>query len=259
MSVMQLGNITIHWGLLVSLLALLLAAGAMTLRARAEGGISRRYGDWTMTVILVVILNEKFGFLWDTPSILWQQPRSLLYITGTSTEGNILLILGIIVWTTLYIRKHQLSYTVLIDLLAHSMLTYVAAYGWIYTINGGHAPGFTPLLQISGFEVGGIPPAETLGCIVLLALLWARQRKLGLLIDAQITLVVCGVVGMLGSYAYGEGTPWLFLTVDQWIFSAMLVAGYFVTRYREREIQHQDVQDEASKMAEMREPPASQG
>jgi hypothetical protein len=255
-SVMQLGNFTIHWGLLVSLLSLLLAVGAVALRARAESGISRRYGDWAMTVIFVVILNEKFGFLWDTPSILWRQPRSLLYMTGTSTEGNILLVLGIIVWTTLYIRKHQLSYPVLIDLLSHSMLTYVAAYGWLYTLNGGQAPGFTPLLQISGFQVSGIPPAETLGCIVLLALLWSRQRRLGTLIDAQIAFVVCGVVGMLGSYAYGDGSTWMYLTVEQWIYSVMLAAGYMVTRSRERGVAHKNAQDEAAMPVE---PPASQG
>ncbi|WP_019420360.1 hypothetical protein [Paenibacillus sp. OSY-SE] len=234
MNVLQIGNITINWELFVSFASFLIAVFIISLRSRMEGQALRHYTDWALTVALLFILNEKLGFLWDSPSIIWQQPRTLLYLNGTSANGNMLLLLGIAVWTTIYVRKHKLSYTILFDLLAHGIFTWVAAYGWLYTLNGSNAPGFTPLPLPSGFPAHGLPPAETLACLILLVGMWMRRRPLGTLADAELGFLAGGSIGMLGSYFKPYESLWLGLGYEQWLCAAMLAAGYVAVRRREQ-------------------------
>ncbi|MCY9515645.1 prolipoprotein diacylglyceryl transferase [Paenibacillus apiarius] len=239
MNVLQIGNVTINWELFVSFASFLIAVLIISLRSRMEGQALRHYTDWALTVAVLFILNEKLGFLWDSPSIIWQQPRTLLYLNGTSANGTMLLLLGIAVWTTIYVHKRNLSYKVLLDLLAHGIFTWIAAYGWIYTLNGANAPGFTPLPLPSGFTAHGLPPAETLACLVLLAGMWVLRRPLGTLADAQLGFLAGGSLGMLGSYFKPYDSLWLGLGNEQWLYAVMLAAGYVAVRHREQ-MQRQD-------------------
>nr|WP_206765563.1 hypothetical protein [Paenibacillus dendritiformis] len=225
---------TINGDLLASFASFLIAALIISLRARMDKGLNRRYADWAYGVAFLCMLNAKFGFLWDAPSILWEQPRTLLFLSGTSTNGNVLLVLGLIVWTTVYMRRHSLSYPVLSDLLAYGLLAFLAAYGWLYAVQDGAAPGYTALPMPSGISPRGLPPVESMLALLWLAGIWMRRRPLGSLSDAQWTFVPVGAFGMLASFLKSHETVWMGLAPEQWLCVVLLAAGYIVVRHREK-------------------------
>ncbi|RJG26832.1 hypothetical protein [Paenibacillus thiaminolyticus] len=234
MNVIQIGSLTINGDLLASFASFLIAALVISLRVRMHKGVNRRYADWAYGVAFICMLNAKFGFLWDAPSILWEQPRTLLFLSGTSANGNVLLVLGLIVWTTIYMRRNGLSYPVLSDLLAYGLLAFLAAYGWLYALQDGAAPGYTALPMPSGILPRGLPPVESMIALLLLAGIWMRRRPPGSLSDAQWTFVPVGAFGMLASFVKTHETIWMGLAPEQWLCVVLLAAGYMVVRHREK-------------------------
>nr|WP_240927836.1 hypothetical protein [Paenibacillus thiaminolyticus] len=220
--------------MLASFASFLLAALVISLRVRMDKGVDRRYADWAYGVAFICMLNAKFGFLWDAPSILWEQPRTLLFLSGTSANGNVLLVLGLIVWTTIYMRRNGLSYPVLSDLLAYGLLAFLAVYGWLYALQDGAAPGYTALPMPSGILPRGLPPVESMIALLLLAGIWMRRRPPGSLSDAQWTFVPAGAFGMLASFLQTHETIWMGLAPVQWLCVILLAAGYMVVRHREK-------------------------
>lgn len=234
MNVIQIGSLTINGDLLASFASFLIAALIISLRVRMDKEVNRRYADWAYGVAFICMLNAKLGFLWDAPSILWEQPRTLLFLSGTSTNGNVLLVLGLIVWTTIYMRRNGLSYPVLSDLLAYGLLAFLAAYGWLYALQDGAAPGYTALPMPSGISPRGLPPVESMIALLWLAGIWMRRRPAGGLSDAQWTFVPVGAVGMLASFVKTHETIWMGLAPEQWLCVVLLAAGYLVVRHREK-------------------------
>ncbi|PZM66477.1 hypothetical protein [Paenibacillus dendritiformis] len=234
MNVIQIGSLTINGDLLASFASFLIAALVISLRVRMDKGLNRRYADWAYGVAFICMLNAKFGFLWDAPSILWEQPRTLLFLSGTSTNGNVLLVVGLIVWTTIYMRRNGLSSPVLSDLLAYGLLAFLAAYGWLYALQDGAAPGYTTLPMPSGISPRGLPPVESMLALLLLAGIWMRRRPPGSLSDAQWTFVPVGAFGMLASFLKTHETIWMGLAPEQWLCVVLLAAGYMVVRHREK-------------------------
>lgn len=234
MNVIQIGSLTINGDLLASFASFLIAALIISLRARMDKGLNRRYADWAYGVAFLCMLNAKFGFLWDAPSILWEQPRTLLFLSGTSMNGNVLLVLALIVWTSVYMRRHSLSYPVLSDLLAYGLLAFLAAYGWLYAVQDSAAPGYTALPMPSGISPRGLPPVESMLALLWLAGIWMRRRPLGKLSDAQWTFVPVGAFGMLASFLKSHETVWMGLAPEQWMCVVLLAAGYMVVRHREK-------------------------
>lgn len=234
MNVIQIGNLTINGDLLASFASFLIAALIISLRVRMDKGLNRQYADWAYGVAFICMLNAKFGFLWDAPSILWEQPRTLLFLSGTSTNGNMLLVLGLIVWTTVYMRRNGLSYPVLSDLLAYGLLAFLTAYGWLNALQDGAAPGYTALPMPSGMSPRGLPPVESMLALLMLAGIWTRRRPLGNLSDAQWTFVPVGAFGMLASFLKTHETVWMGLAPEQWLYVVLLAAGFLVVRHREK-------------------------
>ncbi|WP_374018391.1 hypothetical protein ABU162_00830 [Paenibacillus thiaminolyticus] len=234
MNVIQIGSLTINGDLLASFASFLIAALVISLRVRMDKVVNRRYTDWAYGVAFICMLNAKFGFLWDAPSILWGQPRTLLFLSGTSTNGNVLLVLGLIVWTTIYMRRNGLSYPVLSDLLAYGLLAFLAAYGWLYALQDGAATGYTALPMPSGISPRGLPPVESMIALLLLAGIWMRRRPPGSLSDAQWTFVPVGAFGLLASFVKTHETIWMGLAPEQWLCVVLLAAGYMVVRHREK-------------------------
>lgn len=234
MNVIQIGSLTINGDLLASFASFLIAALIISLRVRMDKEVNRRYADWAYGVAFICMLNAKLGFLWDAPSILWEQPRTLLFLSGTSTNGNVLLVLGLIVWTTIYMRRNGLSYPVLSDLLAYGLLAFLAAYGWLYALQDGAAPGYTALPMPSGISPRGLPPVESMIALLWLAGIWMRRRPAGGLSDAQWTFVPVGAVGMLASFVKTHETIWMGLAPEQWLCVVLLAGGYLVVRHREK-------------------------
>ncbi|UHA74928.1 prolipoprotein diacylglyceryl transferase [Paenibacillus sp. 481] len=233
MDVIQIGAVTIQWAMLVSVASLLIGVVAISFRARMEGA-SRAWTDWALAVVIMLMLNEKIGYLWDSPSIIWEQTSAMLYLSGTSTNGNILLVIGLAAWTAVYLRKHQLSVLMLADLAVHGVLAAVAAYGWVYTLNGSSAPSFTSLPLPSGMTPDGIPPLESLLCVVMLCMLWLSRRSLGSLYDARVVALAWGIIGMLTSLVKIHDSLVLGLAPAQWMFGGLLAIAFVMTRYKER-------------------------
>ncbi|TVX88288.1 hypothetical protein [Paenibacillus agilis] len=233
MGAIQLGSLTLQIDLFILLAALVLAGAVMLLRLRLEGMKLRSYTDWMLTILLVVILNEKFGYLWDAPSILWQQPKALLFLQGTSWNGNVLMIIGLVVWTVHYARKHQIRLQVLADLLAHGILFALAVYGFIYAYAGMIPDGYTPL-PVPSTLAAALPPVESIWSVLLLAGLWLRRSALGTGADARLTLLVSGVLGMLISFISVPTETMLGLATKQWVLIGLLMLGYWMMKIEEQ-------------------------
>ncbi|MBD8500558.1 hypothetical protein [Paenibacillus arenosi] len=235
MGAIQLGSLTLQIDLFILLVALVLAGGVMLLRLRLEGIKLRGYTDWMLTILLVVILNEKFGYLWDAPSILWQQPKALLFLQGTSWNGNVLMIIGLVAWTVYFARKQQIRLQILADLTAHGALFAVAVYGFIYAYAGMTPEGYTPF-PLPPTLAAALPPFESIWCILLLAGLWLRRSALGTGEDARWTLIVSGVLGMLISFTSVQVKTTLGLSTIQWVFIGLLLLGYWMMKMKEQPV-----------------------
>ncbi|WP_051217651.1 hypothetical protein [Paenibacillus assamensis] len=235
MGAIQLGSLTLQIDLFIMLAALVLAGGVMLLRLRLEGIKLRAYTDWMLTILLVVILNEKLGYLWDAPSILWQQPKALLFLQGTSWNGNVLMLIGLVAWTVYYARKQQTSLNVVADLTAHGALFAAAVYGFIYAYAGMTPEGYTPF-PLPPTLAAVLPPVESIWCVLLLAGLWLRRSNLGTGADARWTLIVSGVLGMLISFTSVQAKTTLGLSTIQWVFIGLLLLGYWMMKMEEQPV-----------------------
>ncbi|WP_051286895.1 hypothetical protein [Paenibacillus taiwanensis] len=233
MEVIQFGSFTLQWSMLVLLVSLIFGIVAIALRLKMENVPVKPWTEWASTIFVCILLNEKFGYLWDSPSIIWNQTKALLFLSGTSINGNILLIIGLIAWTITYIRKHQLRYGLLLDVAAHGLLMGLAVYGFMYAYSGAPAPYLTPL-PLPAVMAVSLPPFESIMSLLLLVGLWLRKRELGSYADAQLAALVAGVIGMLLSYLFPDDKPIVGLTALQWVSIVMLVVAYVITRTRER-------------------------
>lgn len=233
MDVIQLGSLTLKWDLLALIGALVLALVAISLRLKLESKPVKPWMEWAMTVMLVLLLNEKFGYLWDSPSVIWEQPKALLFLSGTSINGNVLLVIGLVSWSILYVRKHQLSLAILTDLAAQGYLMWLVGYGFLYAYMNETAPGMTPF-PLPGGIAQALPPIESFIAIVVLLVLWLLRRPLGSLKDAQYSTAFMGTAGLLLSLWIPPEIAWMSMSSNQWLYVFLLICCYFITRERER-------------------------
>ncbi|MCG7408552.1 hypothetical protein MH117_14065 [Paenibacillus sp. ACRRX] len=233
MEVIQLGSFTLQWSMLVLLVSFVFGIVAIALRLKMENVPVKPWTEWAGTILVCILLNEKFGYLWDSPSIIWNQTKALLFLSGTSVNGNVLLGIGLVAWTITYIRKHQLSYGLLSDVAAHGLLMGLAVYGFMYAYSGTPAPYLTPL-PLPAVMAVALPPFESIMSLLLLLGLWLRKREMGSYADAQLSALAAGVIGMLMSYMYPDDERMFGLSILQWVSVALLAASYFITRACER-------------------------
>lgn len=233
MDVIQLGPLALKGDLLALIGALILAAVTVMLRLKLENKSAKPWVEWAMTVMLALLLNEKFGYLWDSPSVLWEQPKALLFLSGASMNGNVLLVIGLLSWSILYVRKHQLSLAVLTDLAAQGYLMWMAGYGFLYSYIGRTAPGMTAF-PLPGGIAEALPPIEAFVAMIVLLVLWLLRRPLGSLKDAQYSTLLMGTSGLLLSLMTVQEIAWMGLSGTQWLYVFLLICCYFITRERER-------------------------
>lgn len=233
MNVIQIGSLTLQGDLLALMGSGVLAAIALSLRMKLESRSARELIDWLIGLVIALVLNMKFGYLWDSPSIIWEQPKAMLFLSGTSTNGNILLALGLFVWTTLYVRKHQIPKALMADGMAHGGLMGLAAYGFFYAYMNYPAPGLT-MLPLPATMSAALPPVESIVALILLLGLWIRRRPIGSGSDALGSAFVIGLGGMLLSYFSVNESQWLGLSLMQWIYLGILVGAYTMLRTREQ-------------------------
>lgn len=253
MNVIQIGQFTLQGDLLVLIGTILLAGIAMVLRLMMERKSTRLTIDWLITVLVFMVLNMKFGYLWDSPSVIWEQPRALLFLSGTSVNGNILLVIGLLAWSVTYIRKHKLSVSEFIDTLTHGMLMAVASYGILHAYMGHEAPGLT-LLKVpeamadsvlTAGLVAAIPAIESIIALFMLIILWMRKKPLGSYADTVLAAPLFGTAGMIISYFHVQDSLWLGLSFVQWFYVLILVVAYMVFRFKERSAVESPIMDSA--------------
>lgn len=86
--VIEIGGLALNGMLLTSLIAAFAGYGALWLwTARARESRSGPWGDLTAGAAMIAIVIWKFGVLFREPSLLWEQPRLLLVIVGSSAEA----------------------------------------------------------------------------------------------------------------------------------------------------------------------------
>ncbi|MGZ9587187.1 hypothetical protein [Paenibacillus marinisediminis] len=240
MNVIQLGPLTLQGDLLAVIASVLIAAVAMALRLKLEHKSPRQILDWTLTVMIVLVLNLKFGYLWESPSVIWEQPKALLFLNGTSMSGNVLLAIGLLAWTASYIRKSRISIPEFADTLAHGLLMGIAGFGIFYSLLGFQTPGLTPV-PLPATMQASLPAVESILALLLLIGLWIRRRPIGTYSDALITTLSMGSIGMLLSYTAPQESLWLGLSLLQWGYVSLLLTGYLILRSKEQVVTEESI------------------
>lgn len=242
MNVIQIGQFTLQGDLIILIGTTILAGIVMVLRLMMESKSTRSTMDWLVTVMVFLVLNMKFGYLWDSPSVIWEQPRALLFLSGTSANGNVLLVLGLTAWTLSYIRKHKMLLSEFTDTLIHGVLMGIASYGILHAYMGDAAPGLTLLrapetltdsMLITGL-LSALPAVESIIALLLLMALWVRRKPLGSYADVSLAAPLMGTVGMIISFFHAQEERWLGLSFIQWFYVLLLLTTFLVFRAKER-------------------------
>lgn len=242
MNVIQIGQFTLQGDLIILIGTIVLAGIAMVLRLMMERKSTRLTIDWLITVLVFLVLNMKFGYLWDSPSVIWEQPRALLFLSGTSVNGNVLLVIGLTAWTISYIRKNKISVPEFADTFIHGVLMGVASFGILHAYTGHAVPGLTLLKvpetgsdnMLAAGLLSALPAIESIMALLLLMILWLRRRPLGSYADAALAAPLFGTAGMVISFFHVQESQWMGLSFVQWFYVLLLVMAFMVFRTKER-------------------------
>lgn len=214
-----IGGLSLSGTVLAAVLSAL--AGWAAVKLWAARAREARRGPWEELMLgaaLIAALCWKFGIVWRDPSMLWEQPRLLLVVTGTEVEAAVGIAAAFVYWLVRAYRRG-------IRLLRALDGAAVAAAGVLLAWNALSAPEYR-----WGYAVL---------CAVLLAMLLRRPAE-----ERE------GAAAVLFGYGLGAGgltvslfaplPPWSVpidgagLTGRQWLLLFAGIGGALIDWLRER-------------------------
>lgn len=185
--------------------------------------------DIYTTSLMIVALVWKMGPLIFDPSILWNNPLSILFITGTIKH----MWLGIffaIGYIYLKLRKAQIPISVMLDVLPYGFLTLIVIYHlfiWQYGSPTTMLWGIS--IQHPDYRYHPVNVYQVFVTLPVLIWLWRRKFSLGIGMVFSHFLSFYGAGQMLVSFFKPQTVYFLGLSVEQLVYLGLLVIGNLVS------------------------------
>lgn len=201
-----------------SLLAVIVAAIAgwiaVKLVCRRLDESAKAIPDLLVSGALIVIVVWKFGFVWESPELIWENPKMLLFMTGSATELLIGCVLAL-VYVVVASYRRGIRLLMLGDVLSVGILAGVAVLGaW-------HA---------------GNPESLSRAAVAVIVAVWLfyKKARLGSGKILQDTLLFAGAGWMLSTLLFPQQQGAYLLSLRQWIYLGCVLAGILMPKFGSR-------------------------
>lgn len=176
--------------------------------------------------LILIVLCWKFGWAIFKPSLLWEEPRNLLLLSGSAREVWLGVAVALLYcgWT---VMKRRVSWRVLLDVGALAALVYISVQSLLSLEYGTETSmpwGISPVYE--GLSYHPIHLYRGAATAVLLVWLWSRKWQVG---HGQLTargLLYYGIIKLGVSFFDREPSLALYLTFDQLIALLTILLGY---------------------------------
>jgi prolipoprotein diacylglyceryltransferase len=132
--ILQVGPIALNSNMLIYIFSLILGLFMMRLRLWRTDYAPKTVFDLMLSNVLIVVLFWKLGTILFVPSLIWTKPLQILMMTGTWKE----VLLGVLIaciYTFFKLKKMEMSFLVLLDLIPYGILAAVicrSLFSWQY-------------------------------------------------------------------------------------------------------------------------------
>jgi hypothetical protein len=222
---LPIGPFMINAAILVYIVATAAGFIVMKLILQRTGNAPKPVLDLLLSYILIVVLFWKFGALLLMPSILWERPFQILLITGTWIEISMGAAAALI-YTFYRLKKMEISWMILFDLLPFGILTGVAGYSiffWNYGMPTQMPWGIT--LSDPDYQYHPINVYTLILSTAIFVWLWRRLNVFGRGKILQDFLIFCGIGLWLISFFKVFPVYSLYLNLEQTIYVGMIALG----------------------------------
>lgn len=117
--VWSLGPFLLQMNTIIMIVMVAAAVSWMMWRLRREGEKLDAWLDLFTTYVIIWIICYKFGFVLDDLSILWRNPKALIFMSGGSWSGWLLGIISILMITSIRIQRKKISLSILLNVLPY--------------------------------------------------------------------------------------------------------------------------------------------
>lgn len=214
---------------------LLIAAGALMgyqimkqLLKRTDYN-SEKVLDIVVSSLLITALVWKLGPILTNPSLVWNNPSSLLFVTGSTKH---MLVGAVIAGGYIYykMKKANVPLSVLLDVLPYGWLAVLLIYN-LFTWQFGFRTTMPWGISIASPEMKYHPVNYyTAGMLILIYIgLWRKAFRIGERQIFRYFLMLYGAGQMLVSYYQPQTVEYLGVSGSQLFYLALIVIGGLTT------------------------------
>ena len=212
--IIGLGSFMIKGSLLAVIVAAIAGWIAVKLVCRRADAIAEVIPDLLVNGALIVIVFWKFGFVWESPELIWENPKMLLFMTGSVAELVIGCLLALI-YVVVASYRRGIRLLMLGDVLSVGILAGVAVLGAWHARN-----------------------PESLGraAVAVIVAVWLLYKKarLGSGKILQDTLLFAGAGWMLSTLLFPQQQGAYLLSQLQWVYLGCVLAGILLPKFASR-------------------------
>jgi len=212
--IISVGSFMIKGSLLAIIVAAIAGWIAVRLVCRRVDASAKVIPDLLVSGALIVIVVWKFGFVLESPELIWENPKMLLFMTGSGTELLIGCLLALI-YVVVASYRRGIRLLMLGDVLSIGILAGVAVLGaW-------HA---------------GNPEALSRAAVAVIVAVWLlfKKGRLGSGKILQDTLLFAGAGWMLSTLLFPQKQGAYLLSQLQWIYLGCVLFGALLPKFASR-------------------------
>lgn len=212
--IISVGSFMIQGRLLAVIVAAISGWVAVKLACRSLDSSEKVISDLLVNCALIVIVVWKFGFIWESPALIWENPKMLLFMTGSTTELLIGCLLALLYVVAASVRR-GIRLLLLGDVLSFGILAGVAVHGLLHAAN---------------------PDALCRAAVAVIVAAWLlfKKARLGSGKMAQDALLFAGAGWMLSTLLFPQQQDAYLLSQLQWIYLGCVLIGALLSKFASR-------------------------